>query len=143
MSTSTPRPANQMIVVTATDERKTYEGSCHCKSVKFTVILPPIETICAYECNCSICHKTGVLNFYPYWDDLKIQSGEEKLKEYRFGGKNLGHRFCSECSTNMFIDLRQSTFEPLRPFVAVNARTLEGVELETLHKKKFDGKNAF
>ena len=39
-------------------ETKTYEGSCHCGKVRYTVETDLARVI---ECNCSICRRTGTL----------------------------------------------------------------------------------
>ncbi len=69
-------------------EMITYQGSCHCAAIKFSVDAPPITT--ASSCNCSICSKNGSLFIYPTTKDFVLEHGES-LEEYRFGRKTLGH----------------------------------------------------
>lgn len=45
------------------------------------------------------------------------------------GKKNKAHRFCPACSSSVLIDFRHSDVEKQRPFLAMNARLFEGVDL--------------
>ncbi|MGR8935486.1 MAG: GFA family protein [Gammaproteobacteria bacterium] len=38
----------------------TYTGGCHCGAVRYEVDVP--ENLLVYECNCSICSKSGFLH---------------------------------------------------------------------------------
>lgn len=71
-------------------EPKTYRGSCHCGNYVFEAQLPEIKS--AKHCNCSICHKKGVLWVFPDRASFKFVQGEEEtLTHYTFGTKLLNH----------------------------------------------------
>ena len=104
---------------------KTYNGSCHCGAIKYTVTLDealaPEGKGQITKCNCSICHNHGYLNVYPKREDVVwIGDSEAKLKEYFFGQKRKAHRFCPVCSSSVMIDFQNADWERLRPFVAIN-----------------------
>jgi hypothetical protein len=42
------------------------------------------------------------------------------LTEYRFGNKDVPHRFCSICGTSILIDFKESPYEEKRDQVALN-----------------------
>jgi hypothetical protein len=54
---------------------KTYEGSCHCRNIRYTVTIPealaPEGTGKVKRCNCSICTKNGAL-FNPSSADMLL-----------------------------------------------------------------------
>lgn len=84
---------------------KTYSGNCHCGAVKFTFEAPEGPSV--VECNCSICFKKAYKHLFPELGTLNIVRGEEHLKDYEFGGKNMLHRvscfLIKKRETNMLI----------------------------------------
>jgi hypothetical protein len=64
--------------------------------------MPSLASNAVSDCNCSACESWGLLNAMAWKDDLEI-AGEEFLKEYQFGKKRMTHKFCSVCSTNLFV----------------------------------------
>lgn len=76
----------------------TYEGSCHCKAVLYSVKLPSeLPNLPVISCNCkydplyfhgsdwakyreigSYCHVSG--SFHAFADDIEIRQGKEALK---------------------------------------------------------------
>ncbi|KIW34081.1 uncharacterized protein PV07_00881 [Cladophialophora immunda] len=126
---------------TAKPKSKSYEGSCHCGRVRFTMKLsPPVEDGPVTSCNCSICAINGYLMVYPLESNITWLSGFDELTTYTFGKERIAHSFCSTCGTsiggkstdpNFFADNR-----------ALNVRTLKGVDVEALKLRKVDGRNA-
>jgi hypothetical protein len=102
----------------------TYHGSCHCGKTRFTVTMPPLDTVTASACNCSICTVNGYLNVHPLRKNVVFASPYDELGSYVFGSKSNVHKFCKTCGTSLLIDLENSVYEPLREHYAVNVRPL-------------------
>ncbi|KAF5857298.1 hypothetical protein ETB97_005982 [Aspergillus alliaceus] len=124
--------------MTDTSTTKSYTGNCHCGQVKYSFSLsPPIEDQEVVQCNCSICTINGYLLVYPKLEDFNFPS-EETVKPYRFGSKQVPHYFCNKCGSSVYAS---GTLPGVGSLVAVNVRTVPGVEIETLKLKKIDGRN--
>ncbi|KAG2001436.1 hypothetical protein GB937_010170 [Aspergillus fischeri] len=115
-----------------------YEGSCHCKAVCFSVKLPSLlSQLKVVSCNCSYCHIAGSL--LAFVDNLEIYQGESSLKEYRFGSHTIQIFFCGSCGANVYNKSLNPKFRHGEH--AVNVRLLHGVDLETIKITKADGKS--
>lgn len=114
--------------------QKTYQGSCHCGNVRYTV-----EADLSGEmitCNCSICGRSGsALAFVPA-THFKLEQGEDSLSDYQFGKKKLHHPFCKTCGIRSF---SRGAMPDCTPMIAINARCLEGVDFSSLKLKQYDG----
>ncbi|RKU43096.1 hypothetical protein DL546_003684 [Coniochaeta pulveracea] len=117
-----------------------YTGSCHCKHITYRVQLNlttpnPSTGAILTKCNCSICHKTGMVLASPQPDSsltiLTPADGKEGITFYRFGKRGVGHNFCSRCGVRCFFsgeyDLGEDKGGVVR-FTRVNALTLDGRE---------------
>ena len=114
---------------------KTYRGGCHCGSVRFEVQTDLAGVI---ACNCSICSRVGsILAFVPV-DRFQQLAGENAQTDYQFNTKNIHHLFCSTCGVRSFA---QGTGPDGQPMVAINVRSLDGVDLDALQVTKVDGKS--
>ena len=113
---------------------KTYHGGCHCGNVRYDVELELGEVV---ECNCSICSKTGTLLAFAGVNQFELKSGEDHLTDYQFAAKKIHHVFCDRCGIRSFA---RGT-GPQGPMVAINVRCLEGVDLDALTRKAFDGRS--
>ena len=69
---------------------------CHCKKVKIQVKNKNILNDFT-RCDCSLCIKRGSIMAVIPIEDLKILSGENNLKIYKFGKNQAKHYFCSIC----------------------------------------------
>jgi hypothetical protein len=116
-------------------EEKTYEGGCHCGAVRYRVSLALDQAI---TCNCSICSKTGTMLSFTPATRFTLLSGDETLTDYQFGKKRLHHLFCNRCGIRSFA---RGTGRDGAPMVAVNVRCLDGVELEQVPTKQYDGRS--
>lgn len=117
-------------------ESKTYTGGCHCGKTRYEVTADLSTGVLA--CNCSICGKRGHwLTFVP-GAQFKLLSGAETQKSYLFGKKSIDHQFCAECGVSSF---GQGKMPDGSLMMAINARCLDGVELDSLTVNKYDGKN--
>jgi hypothetical protein len=112
---------------------KTHHGGCHCGNVRYDVQMDLGEVM---QCNCSICSKTGSLLAFTSDDRFELRSGSDDLTDYQFASKNIHHLFCEKCGVRSFARGKGSDGKPM---VAINVRCLEGVDLEKLKVKAFDG----
>ncbi|KAF2190549.1 hypothetical protein K469DRAFT_721449 [Zopfia rhizophila CBS 207.26] len=102
-------------------ESQTYDASCHCGTVQFTVTLaPPLAKQKPVSCNCSICSRNGYLLVYPLREQLNVMSGEGALRDYAFGRKRNRHKFCSKCGSSVFFDPRMAEYGEEPDLLGVN-----------------------
>jgi hypothetical protein len=111
-----------------------FEGSCHCGAVKFTVDADlPTKAI---SCNCSICRRKGLLlSFFPA-DKFALVAGEGELTSYFFNTRKIEHRFCKVCGSQPFAFGKNPDGSEMR---AINLRCVPSVNLEALELQRFDG----
>jgi hypothetical protein len=114
---------------------QTYSGGCHCGKVRYEVQVDLGKPVTA--CNCSMCGRSGTLLSFVPEAQFKLLSGDSELTDYLFNKEHIHHLFCRTCGIKSFA--RGAGKDG--PVVAVNARCLEGVQLETLEIKHFDGKS--
>jgi hypothetical protein len=114
---------------------KTYRGSCHCGNVSFQV---KADLARVMSCNCSICARAGLLLSFVPETQFELLSGANAQTDYQFNKKNIHHRFCSTCGVRCF---GNGTGPDGKAMYAVNVRTLDGVDLDSLSVDKFDGKS--
>ncbi|KAJ7098613.1 Mss4-like protein [Mycena belliarum] len=112
----------------------TYQGHCHCGAVAYT-LHSPHALVKTRECNCSICSRDGALWTYPNETDIVFR-GLDALTEYTFATGSTYHGFCKICG----VAIRERFTQPGRTDMALNVRTMTGVDLSTLALEKFDGK---
>ena len=112
----------------------TYQGSCHCGAVKFTVTMAPPEK--GYACNCSICRRAGWLLAFVPGGAFALTAGKDALTDYQFSKKHLHHTFCKVCGVRPF---SSGTDKQGNPTVAVNLRCLDGLDAAKLEVQTFDG----
>lgn len=114
-----------------------YKGGCHCGAVRYTTEMDEITK--GMTCNCSHCHKKGVvLSFIPA-TQFTLESGEEHLTEYRFNKKVIRHLFCNICGVQSF---GRGTMPDGTETVALNLRCIDDLDLKTLEITEYNGKNA-
>src|SRR5579871_2802305 len=109
------------------------EGGCHCGRVRFRVTGDLAQTT---VCNCSICTKKGFLHLIVPPEQFELLSGEDALTTYRFGTGAASHTFCSTCGIHGFYVPRS---DPNK--IDVNVNCLDGVDIEAIRPKLFDGQN--
>ena len=115
--------------------QRTYQGQCHCGAVRFAVEAD-LESVEVIECNCSICRRKGFLHLIVEPEAFELIEGEGELVIYRFGTRQAVHKFCGRCGIHAFYTPRSHPDK-----VDVNVRCLEGVALEGLRVRPFDGRN--
>jgi len=103
--------------------KKTYRGSCHCGAVRYEADIDLAQG--TFRCNCSICFKTRAWLAGIPADSFRLVAGEDSLRDYQFGRKNLHHPFCTQCGVRPFS--RGADAKGNR-FYAVRLNSLDGVE---------------
>ena len=117
----------------AAGKMKTYRGSCHCGRVQFEI---RTELTRVSECNCSICRRKGYLHHMVSPDRFRLLQGEDALASYQFGTGRALHQFCRFCGVASFYRPRANPENYM-----INARCIEGVDLDSLERVRFDGLN--
>jgi hypothetical protein len=112
---------------------QTYAGGCHCGRVRFRVTANLSRVT---YCNCSMCAKKGFLHLIVPPEHFELISGKDALTTYRFNTGAAQHTFCSNCGIHPFYVPRSDPDK-----IDVNVRCLDGVNLETLEIKVFDGQH--
>ena len=110
-----------------------YTGSCHCGAIRFEVEAPR-EVLC-YDCNCSICSKSGYLHLIVPASRFRLISGRDHITAYTWNTGVAKHTFCRICGIKPFYISRSNPdgFD-------VNVRCLDP-QPEKITIKPFDGRN--
>jgi len=116
-------------------ELKSYAGGCQCGRVRYEVQLDLGAPVTS--CNCSMCGRSGTLLTFVPAGQFKLLSGEDSLTDYLFNRHAIHHLFCNVCGIKSFARGMGKD----GPTVAINARCLEGVEIEQLNIHRFDGRS--
>jgi len=111
-----------------------YAGSCHCGDVAFEAEGEITELL---ECNCSICSRKGSLLWFVARDRFRLKTPEDRLATYEFNRHLISHKFCKRCGIQPF---SFATDQKGNKMAAVNARTLESIDLSGWPKKQFNGR---
>lgn len=110
------------------------QGSCHCGGVKFEVEGEIGEGL---ACNCSICQRKGSLLWFVPRGALKLLTPENNAATYRFNKEKISHRFCPVCGIHPYAEAVAPSGEPM---AAVNIRCIEGLDLQAIPVKHYDGR---
>jgi hypothetical protein len=116
------------------EERRTYEGSCHCGAVRYEATMAPPEK--AYACNCSICARAGWLLAFVPATGFRLLSGEGDLSDYQFGKKSSHHIFCRHCGVRSF---SRGKGHDGQDWTAINLRCVSGLDATKLAVESVDG----
>jgi hypothetical protein len=90
------------------------------------------------SCNCSRCGKLGLLLTFVSTDKFDLQSGDDNLTTFHFNKHKIDHMFCATCGVQSFARGKGPNGQEM---VAINARCLDGVDVESLSVKKIDGRS--
>ncbi len=101
--------------------RKTYNASCHCHAVEFTVKLSD-EFNTIRRCTCSYCSMRGAVAVSAQLTDITITKGENQLSEYQFNSGTAKHFFCGTCGIYTHHQRRSNPKQ-----YGVNVACIEGV----------------
>ena len=111
-----------------------YQGSCHCGRVAFEV---EGEIEGALACNCSMCQRKGSLLWFVPRAQLQLTTPEENTAAYTFNKHSIRHRFCPNCGIHPY---GEGTDPKGNAMAAVNLRCIEGIELDSIPVKHFNGR---
>lgn len=75
-------------------------GGCHCGAVRFQVQAAADAEV--YDCNCSMCSRTGFLHLIVPASRFRLLRGREALSSYRFNTGVADHLFCRICGVKSF-----------------------------------------
>jgi hypothetical protein len=112
-----------------------YKGSCHCGGIRFEVEGDFREVM---ECNCSICSRKGSLLGFAPQEKLKMLTPKEQMGTYTFNKHIIKHHFCPTCGIHPLAEAKDRSGKPT---AAINVRCLEGIDLDSLKVKQFDGRS--
>ena len=113
-----------------------YKGSCHCGRVSFQV---EGTVDGAMACNCSMCQRKGSLMWFVPRERLQLLTPDENASTYTFNRHRIKHRFCATCGIHPY---GEATDPKGNPMAAVNVRCLEGIDLDAVPVKQYDGRAA-
>ncbi|MCB9559992.1 MAG: GFA family protein [Kofleriaceae bacterium] len=109
------------------------EARCHCGGVRLAVRGRPASVLI---CNCSICARKGYLHWIVPVADTRLLTDAAALATYGFGTGVARHHFCPRCGCAPFYVPRSDPDK-----VDVNLRCVDGVDLEALPLRTFDGRD--
>jgi len=109
-------------------------GSCHCGKVAYEVEGAPDS---AMACNCSMCGRRGSLLWFVPRDKLRLVTPEGDAATYLFNKHAIHHRFCPACGIHAF---GEGTDPKGNKMAAVNIRTLEDFDVDSVKVTHYDGK---
>jgi hypothetical protein len=112
-----------------------YQGSCHCGKVAFEVE-GDLKGVIA--CNCSICSRKGSLLWFVPRDSFRLLTSEDDTRSYKFNKHVIDHRFCPTCGIHPY---GQGVDKGGNKMAAINIRCLEGIDLDSVPVKNFDGRS--
>lgn len=115
-------------------EYVTHKGSCHCGAVRFEADAPEAMTV--YDCNCTICSRSGFLHLIIPADRFRLISGADYLTRYTFNTHTARHLFCRVCGIKSFYVPRSHP-----DGYSVNLRCIERSSIKEVTVKPFDGLN--
>ncbi|MES2511008.1 MAG: GFA family protein [Pseudomonadota bacterium] len=112
-----------------------YQGSCHCGQMKFEAE-GEIKSVMA--CNCSMCQRKGTLMWFVPRSDMTLLTPEENASTYLFNKHAIKHRFCPTCGIHPYGEAKGPDGVEM---AAINARCLEGLDLQAIPVTHFDGRS--
>jgi hypothetical protein len=112
-----------------------HTGGCQCGKVRYDVQADISEVM---ACNCSRCGRLGSLLTFVPTANFKLLKGEDAMTEYQFNRHNIHHLFCSTCGIQSFARGKRPDGTEM---IAINARCVDGIDLDRLTVKKIDGRS--
>ena len=112
------------------------KGSCHCGRIAFEVEGQPSDVI---ECNCSHCQRKGYLLWFTGKAQVKLLTPESDMATYTFNRHVIQHKFCPTCGCAPFgfgVDPSGNAT------AAVNVRCLDNIDLTTLTRIPYNGRDS-
>lgn len=109
------------------------QAACHCGAVTFEVEEAPSQVT---DCNCSLCHKVGVL--WAYYPPAQVRIAGETVA-YLQGDRTLTSHHCPTCGCIT----HWRSLDPQYRRMGVNARLMPREVLEGMRVKRLDGAHDF
>ena len=109
----------------------TRKVSCHCGRIQIEVTAELAEVV---SCNCSLCRRSGFLHWYVLPEQVRLLTTGNLLSTYAWRSVTGGQHFCPTCGIAV---VRTSMQYP--PPISINARCVEGADLNVLRVREFDG----
>jgi len=109
-------------------------GSCHCGRVRFEV---DGDIDSALSCNCSICQRKGSLLWFAPRAAMRLLTPEEDASTYLFNKHQIKHRFCAVCGISPYAEAKSPAGDDM---AAINIRCIEGIDLQAVPVKLYDGR---
>ena len=111
-----------------------HRGSCHCGRVAIEVE-GDIDSVTS--CNCSMCERRGSLLWFVSRDQVEVLGSPEDAGTYTFNKHVINHNFCPKCGIHVF---GEGTAPDGKAVAAVNARCIEGIDLDSLKINHYNGR---
>lgn len=111
-----------------------HTGSCHCGAI--TIEVEAGAHLTAYECNCSMCERTGFLHLIVAASSFQLITGHDALTTYTFNTGVAQHYFCRRCGCKPFYVPRSNP-----DGFSVNVRCLDRTNIQSTTVLPFDGKD--
>jgi len=112
-----------------------YRGSCHCGRIAYDVEGEIGEVL---ACNCSMCQRKGSLLWFVPHDKFRLKTPAAEMGTYLFNKHVIQHHFCKTCGIHPFAE---GVDRKGNKMAAINIRCLEGIELDKIPVKAFDGRS--
>ena len=100
-----------------------FEGSCHCKKVRFQIEADDIHED-VYMCNCSLCRKKSIVMKPVSQEFFTLVEGREYLGLYKWNKNIAEHYFCKLCGVYTHHKRRRYPDQ-----ISVNFACLDDLEL--------------
>lgn len=110
---------------------QTFEGSCHCGTVRFRVTATVTELT---TCDCSLCKMRNALMLKVPEHALLIRQGDQALTLYQWNTRRAKHYFCKHCGIYVFHRKRAAP-----DHYGVNVFCLEGFDPATVPVRAAEG----
>ena len=112
-----------------------YRVSCHCGEVAGEAegTIGPV-----LACNCSMCQRKGSLLWFVPKASFALLTDDAKAATYLFNKHHIRHRFCPTCGIHPYAEAKDPKGNDM---VAVNARCIEDIDLDTLQVQHYDGRS--
>jgi hypothetical protein len=113
--------------------KKHYQGSCHCKTVRYEADLDLAKG--TERCNCTLCWKARAWFAIVGGDDFRLLTRPDELGEYRWTpaghpGPFLTYGFCKHCGVRIYATGDHESMGGR--FYALNIPTLDDVDRDEL-----------
>ena len=108
---------------------KTYQGSCHCGSVRFEADVN--ISVGTGKCNCTICTKMRLWSVQAKPEAFRLVAGAAELTHYRGNNPVAHHLFCRRCGVRPFewVDMPNMSGGK---YYNINVACLDGVNIDEL-----------